>query len=332
MNSELQRESQKKWIRFLAPALLLAAAGFAYMAYQPDSLPDSIARGNGRLEAQEIDVATKLPGRVEEVLVEEGEMVKAGQVLARINVDDLQAELRQAQATLRQVQESAKYAEAVVDQYESELSFAEKELTRSTQLSQKGHVSAEKLDLDKTSKLRAEAALKAARIKVVEAQAAIEAAQAAIERLYANIAESELKAPIDARVLYRLAEPGEVLGSGGKVVALLDLTDVYMTIFLPTYQAGVLSVGADARVVVDALPDLRIPARVSYVAPRAQFTPKQVETQTEREKLMFRVKVKIDPDLLKAHQEKVKTGVTGVAFVKLEDAAEWPEDLQVRLQ
>lgn len=127
-----------------------------------------------------------------------------------------------------------------------------------------------------------------------------------------------------------MAEPGEVLAAGGKVVTVLDLTDVYMTIFLPTEQAGQVKIGAEVRLVFDALPDVTVPARVSFVAPGAQFTPKEVETQTEREKLMFRIKVKIDPGLLVNHLEHVKTGVPGVAYVRLDPLAEWPEDVQRR--
>ncbi|MDD1649585.1 MAG: HlyD family efflux transporter periplasmic adaptor subunit, partial [Methylococcaceae bacterium] len=118
---------------------------------------------------------------------------------------------------------------------------------------------------------------------------------------------------------------------GGKALTLLDLSDVYMTIFLPTEQAGKINIGSDARILLDALPGVVIPATVSFVAPRAQFTPKEVETQTEREKLMFRVKVKIAPELLKKHVEKVKTGLPGVAYVRMDPNAQWPERLSAGL-
>ena len=140
-----------------------------------------------------------------------------------------------------------------------------------------------------------------------------------------------LLSPITGRVLYRLAEPGEVLGPGGKALTIVNLQDVYMEIFLPSEQAAAVRVGAEARLTVDALPGRAAPAYVSFVSPEAQFTPKEVETRTEREKLMFRVKVRIDPDLLARHLEKVKTGVPGVAYVRLDPSAEWPEDLRVKL-
>jgi HlyD family secretion protein len=140
-----------------------------------------------------------------------------------------------------------------------------------------------------------------------------------------------LKSPIRGRVLYRLAEPGEVLAAGGKVLTVLDLSDVYMTIFLPTGLAGRIAIAAEARIILDAAPQYVIPATVSFVAPRSQFTPKEVETKTEREKLMFRVKVKIDPELLQKYLEKVKTGLPGVAYVRLDAGTPWPQHLNIKL-
>jgi HlyD family secretion protein len=149
--------------------------------------------------------------------------------------------------------------------------------------------------------------------------------------LRTEIADGTLKAPRLGRVQYRLAEPGEVLAAGGKVLTLLDLTDVYLTLFLPETVAGRVALGAEARLVLDAVPNLVIPAQVSFVAAKSQFTPKAVETRTEREKLMFRVKVQIPPDLLRQHLSQVKTGLPGVAYVRLDPNAPWPAALQVKL-
>lgn len=187
-------------------------------------------------------------------------------------------------------------------QRESELSYTKAELSRSLKLLPQGHVSQEKVDQNRTARQTAQAALQAACIQVVQAETGIEAAQAGIDRLQSNLADCELKSPIRGRVLYRLAEPGEVLAAGGKVLTVLDLADVYMTIFLATEQAGRISLGSETRIVLDAAPEYSIPARVSFVAARAQFTPKAVETRVEREKLMFRIKLKVDPQLLKQHR------------------------------
>ena len=294
-------------------------------------LPESVVFGNGRIEATEYDIATKLPGRLIKVLAQEGDMVEKDQALAVMDTDDLNAQMREANAGLREANESRKYALAIVDQHKSELIFAQTELKRFLQLLKQGHVSKENVDQQRTISTSAQAALKAANVKVVQSDAGIEAAQARIQRLQSNIADSTLQAPISGRILYRLAEPGEVLGSGGKVFSLLDLTDVYMSIYLPTSEAGKVTIGSEARIVLDAIPQYTLPAKVTFVSAQAQFTPKSVETRDERDKLMFRVKIKINPQLLKDHIEQVKTGVPGLAYVLLAPEKEWPEQLQVRV-
>ena len=103
---------------------------------------------------------------------------------------------------------------------------------------------------------------------------------------------------------------------------------IYLTFFVPEETAGKIALGADARIVLDAMDDVAIPASISYVASVAQFTPKSVETRVEREKLMFRVKAKIDPALLKQYVEYVKTGIPGVAWVRLDDKEPWPDFLK----
>lgn len=111
----------------------------------------------------------------------------------------------------------------------------------------------------------------------------------------------------------------------------MDLSDVYMTFFLPETVAGRVALGSDVRIVLDAAPQYTIPAKVSFVASTAQFTPKTVETASERQKLMFRIKAQIDPQLLQKHLRQVKTGLPGVAWVKLDAETPWPENLQTRL-
>lgn len=322
-------------LRNLLIGLVLAAAasGAAYYWWtqQGNQLPASIAVGNGRIEAEEVHVAAKYGGRVAAVLAEEGDMVSAGEVLARMDIAELEASLARAQADIAQAQEAVAEARAQIAQRESELIFAQQELGRATFLVQKGHVSVERLERRQAERNTAKAVLDAAKARLFSTQRAVESAAAEARRIEAQIDESVLKAPRDGRVQYRLAEPGEVLADGGKVVTLLDLTDVYMTIFLPTGQVGRVFVGSEARIILDAVPEYVIPARVSFVAANAQFTPREVETRSEREKLMFRVKVKIDPALLRAHIEKVKTGLPGEAFVQLGAEAEWPERFDVKL-
>nr|WP_170299766.1 HlyD family efflux transporter periplasmic adaptor subunit [Desulfobacter hydrogenophilus] len=293
---------------------------------------DSIASGNGRIQATEVDIATKYPGRIAEILCREGDFVEADQIVARMDTRSLAAQLRQAKASVEQVRHRKSFTQALVRQRSSELAVAKKDYERSqaTYASNKYAISARQIDHDRAAMETAAALLAEARAQVLESESMIHISVAKAEEIEANLTDSILKTPIRGRVLYRLAEPGEILGAGGKVLTVLDLTDVYMTIFLPTAEAGRVAMGAEARLVFDALPDIAVPARVSFVAPNAQFTPKAVETRTEREKLMFRIKVKIDPELLMGHLEKVKTGVPGVAYVRLAPQAQWPEDVRRR--
>src|SRR5262249_23599789 len=145
------------------------------------------------------------------------------------------------------------------------------------------------------------------------------------------VEDGVLAAPRRGRVQYRLAEQGEVLPAGGRVLDMIDLTDVYMLFYLPEAEAGKATIGAEARLVFDALPDVVIPATVYFGAAEAQFTPKPVETHTERQKLAFQVRARIDPALLLKYEPYVKTGLPGVIHVRLDPQAEWPEKLQVKL-
>jgi HlyD family secretion protein len=350
---------QRKWIR---PVIVLAAVvigALLWFELRPAELGDGFASGNGRIEATEVDVASKLGGRVAQILVEEGEFVAAGQVVARMDTQVLNAQLAQAQAQVRQAENARRTAdaqvslrdsekqtaEAVVRQRQAELAAAEKRHARSATLVKRNALPQQQLDDDLARLQSAQAALAAARSQVQSAQAgitaaqsqvietesAIEAARASVDRLQADIDDSELKAPRAGRVQYRIAQPGEVLGAGGKLLNLVDLSDVYMTFFLPERLAGRIALGSEVRLVIDAAPDYVIPAKVSFVASGAQFTPKTVETASEREKLMFRIKARIDPDLLRKHLDQVKTGLPGMAYLRLDPQAEWPDRLAIKL-
>lgn len=312
-----------------ALGILVIAAGVAafigWRYLQPPKLPPEFAMGNGRIEATEFDIASKFAGRLLEINVHEGDNVSAGQILARIDTADLEAALVEAQAQQLRASEAERQARALVRQSESDARLARKTAERSRAVFAKGLISRETVDQHDANLQSAQAALESARAGVSTAAAAIEVARAASERIKVNIADGILRAPANGRVLYRLAEPGEMIGAGGKVLTLIDLTDVYMPIFLPTEKAGLIRIGAEARIVLDAVPNRAIPARVSFVAPQAQFTPKEVETKTEREKLMFRVKVQIDRDVLIRYADRVKSGVPGVSYVQLDPDASWPD-------
>lgn len=351
---------QQKWLRRAIAILVVGVlVALAWQRYEADDGFEGIASGNGRIEAVEIDVAAKTAGRIDEILVEEGDFVSRGQVVARMDTRSLEAQRQQAEAQLRQAEQAVTTArsqlvqrqsektaaEAMVAQRQAELVAARKRAARIAELAHQGAISAQEADDASANMASAAAALSAARAQVAateaaiatagtqidSAQSAVEAARAAVERVQSDIDDSNLVAPRDGRVQFIVARTGEVVSAGGRVLNLVDLSDVYMTFFLPTAAAGRVAIGTEVRIVLDAAPDYVVPARVSFVADVAQFTPKTVETRNEREKLMFRVRARIPRELLNKYIEQVKTGLPGVAYVRLDADTAWPESLQKNL-
>lgn len=321
----------KKSIRngiYIVLVIVLAAVLFAAQQYlNPSDELEGIASGNGRIETTQVNITAKYGGRITHIYVQEGDMVKKGALLAQLDTKELEAQLMVAHAKVEQAKQSKKYAEAVVLQKESDHRQKEKNYRRSKSLFESKSISLFKFEQDETAFQASSAALQAARAQVTSYDAAIQAAEAQVETIKVQIEEKSLYAPVSGRVLYRLVEEGEMIGSGGHALVVLNLVDTYMTIFLPTSQVGLIDIGSEARIVLDALPDIAIPSRVSFISPEAQFTPKEIETASEREKLMFRVKVKIDAPLLKKHIEKIKTGLPGMAYIRLDRAMPWPAAL-----
>ncbi len=316
---------------FLAGLVVAGALLYVVVAEDGDELPVGFVQGNGRVEAEQVEIAPTSAGRVAKVTATEGSMVAAGQILAEMDIDELSAALDRARAEVALANQTRAEAEALVVQRESEQRRAEQELDRATALLAGQNISKTIFeDRDTTHKV-ATAVLGAAKARVATAESRIAAAEAEVRRIEAQIEDSALEAPLPGRVLYRLAEPGEVVGAGEPILTILGLENVYMEVFLPAREAGLLPIGAEARIVLDALPEYAIPAYVSFVSPEAQFTPKQVETLDEREQLVFRVRVRIPIDLVESRIEHVKTGLRGVAVIRLNPAAAWPEALEQRI-
>ena len=341
---------------------ILAVGGiswFVWTSMKPTGPGPGFVSGNGRIEATEIDVATTLPGRVVEIFANEGDFVTADQPLAQMQIDSLDAQKDEANAQYRQALAAVTSAEAqvavrrsdvvaavaIVGQRESELDSMKRRLARSEQVSLKGALTPQELDDDRANTKTAEQALAAAKAQVAADNSAIDAAiaqvagansgvaaaQATMARIESDLRDCELRSPRSGRVQYRIAQPGEVLASGGKVLNLVDLSDVYMTFFLPENIVGKVPLGSDVRIILDAASQYVIPAKVSYVASTAQFTPKTVETASERQKLMFRVKAQISHELLLKHLKVVKTGLPGMAWLKLDPSGEWPKELEIKV-
>ena len=374
----------KKWI--IIPIVLVVAGILVYKYWisEQSNLPAGIVSGNGRIEAKLSDASAKEPLRVKEVLVDEGDLVRPGQVLVRLDTSTIDEELAKNEAAVAAAREEfaaansaiaeanseiaaanadvagaradVASAEAAVEQQQSEVQLAQTEADRQRRMLADNATSKALYDVRQSAVVTTKATLKnveaksdaaqsrvgAAQAKVGAAQARLGAAQARaeaaqqqirvalgqVEVTKSRIKDAILISPVTGRVLYRLVEPGEVLGPGGKALTIVDLSDVYMEIFLPSDEAARLKTGAPARITVDYEPNASVAAYVSFVSPEAQFTPKQVETKSEREKLMFRVKIQIPPELVAHYVEQIKTGVRGVGYVKVSPDARWPDWLE----
>jgi HlyD family secretion protein len=374
----------KKWIIIPIVLVVVGVLAYKYWESKQSNLPAGIAAGNGRIEAKLSDASAKEPLRVKEVLVDEGDLVRPGQVLVRLDTVTIDAELAKNEAAVGAAREEfaaatstiaaanadiaaanadvtgakadVASANAAIEQQQSEIQLAQTEADRQRRMLAENATSKALFDVRQTALQTAKSSLKdlqaradAAQARVAAARAKEGAAQAKsgyaqaradaakqqigvalaqVDVTKSRIKDATLISPVTGRVLYRLVEPGEVLGPGGKSLTLVDLSDVYMEIFLPSNQAAQLKTGAPARITVDYEPNSSAAAYVSFVSPEAQFTPKQVETKSEREKLMFRVKIQVPPELVEHYVERIKTGVRGVGYVKVSPNATWPDWLE----
>ena len=237
---------------------------------------------NGRIEVERVDVATKYAGRVDRIEI---------RLVAQLDTAVMTAQLAALEAAVRSARQSIARAEAEVALRAAEHRLSELELARVQDLEAKNIATTADLDRRDAQHAIAEANLQGARASLETANAAVDQARAQSAQLRVMIAEMALKAPIAGRVEYKLVQPGSVIGAGDRVATILDLSDVYMSVFLPTSQAGVLA----------------------------------------QDKFMYRVKLRFAPDLLVRFQGYVKAGYTGDAYLRLAPDLDWPVWLETRL-
>jgi HlyD family secretion protein len=305
----------------------VVGGAIAWIVLSKPALPKGFAGGNGRLEAKQLYVSTKYPGRIAEVLVDEGATVEAGQVVARMDTTALEAQLEAKEAEIKEAEANKNVALTQISVKRAAYDYSNKQYSRSQGLVPKGAVSEQEAEIDNAKMLSSKAELAGAKAQAVQTQSSIDAAKAEADRLRAEIKDATLVSPIRARVETRLSEPGEVLPAGGRVFSLNDLSDVYMYVYLPEAVTGKVPLGSEARIVLDAAPQYPVRAYVSFVSPMAQFTPKTVETAEERHNLTFRVKLQIPKERLSQFEPLVKVGLPGMGYVRFTQA-QWPTKLQ----
>jgi HlyD family secretion protein len=273
---------------------------------------------NGRIEAPTVDLGPKVPGRVVEVLVREGDRVKAGALLVRLDLGETsiavereQAGVRSAQARAADLEAGTRASEVAVVEAEvsdrrAALSLAEKEAERQRFLLDRKVGTRRDYDRARTDLERARAALKVSqeRVQVARegsrvnqtraAQAETERAQATLKQSVAIAREGDVRAPADGIIVHRLAEAGQLVAAGQPAVTMAFANRLYVRTFIPETKLGQVKMGMVARVTVDAYPNREFAARITEISPDAEFTPKAVETKSERVNLVYGAKADLD--------------------------------------
>jgi HlyD family secretion protein len=298
--------------------LLLAAALAVTTAACRNREDPNLIRLNGRLEAPLIDVGPKVTGRVVQVLVREGDRVKAGDLLIRLDLGELalaverdKAGVEAAEARYKDLASGSRSAEieaadAQVADRKAAVDLAARELQRQEYLLSRKVAAERDVDRAKTELERAQAALETAlkqaqlaregfrKWQTEQARDEVDRARATLRQALTVASESEIRAPADAIVLHRMAEPGLLLPAGQPGLTLAFADRLYVRTFIPEPQLGRVKQGQVAQVSVDAFPGQTFAARVTEISPDAEFTPKAVETRNERVNLVYGAKVDLD--------------------------------------
>lgn len=302
-------------IAFLALGGAAAIAGWGLIPKQGDG---NILVANGTIEATEVEVSSKLPGRLAQLLVKEGDQVQANQVIARLDTSEIEAEVAQAQAAFNRAEAQLKEllagsrlqeieeARANLQQAEDHLKLAADDWHRFDNLFKEGAISIQERDRAKNRLDVAQSQVKAANeryalVKIGPRPEVIEAARherdrakAALHLAQVRLRDSAILAPLAATVLTKRAEQGEVVNPGFPIAILVNPDDLWLRVFIPESEIGLVGIGQAAAVTVDSFPNRRFEGKVIEISSKAEFTPRTVQTKKERVNLVFGVKISLD--------------------------------------
>ncbi|WP_424411612.1 HlyD family secretion protein [Pasteurella sp. PK-2025] len=310
--------------------ILVIGFGVYWQQYHQPEQDAHIVQSNGRLEFARLDVASLYAGRVEQIFVQEGQYVAQDTLLATLSADSIQAQVDTAKAKVEQAQQAVKRTQAQFNAQQQQLNTAQLDVDNAQQLFKDKLISSSELTKRIALRDAAFAGLNALQSGIDEAESVVKQATAQLLQAQSVLNDLHIKAPKAGRIEYRLVELGAVIAPGHKIASIIDLTDASMNLFFPAPIVNQIPLNSEARILFDGL-DAVFPAQVTYIASEAQFTPKFVETQSEREKLMFKVKLQIPQDIATKYADYLKAGMTGNGFVRLHNADDWSADLQVKL-
>lgn len=301
-----------------------AASGAAYWQMRPEPLPAQVVYGSGRIEADEVRVASEVPGRLLVNNAVEGKAVRAGDLLAQIDPSDYQLQEERIAAQHEAARRTGAQVSSQIGLAEHHAGTARKDLERYETLGQQGWVPARRVESARDAYEGAKDQATVLRQQRAEADAQSAAAAKSHALARSQIAKTKVPAPIAGSVLERLAEPGEVVAAGQPVAVLADLAEVKLKVFVNERDLGKVRLDAPARIRVDAFPDRAFSARVAQVDAQAQFTPRDVHMADERSRTVYGVTLKAaNPEGL------LKPGMPADAWILWDEANGWPATLKV---
>jgi len=314
--------------RILAGAVLLALAAGGYWAWhhfmRRAELPEWVLRSNGLIEMTRTDIAVKYPGRLASLTVREGDVVQAGQILAEQDESDVLAQLDAARASRERALGGLARAQGEQAAHRSQAELAQLNWSETAGLHARDMVSDVELKQRNLALAGETGGLEAASGAIGEARGAIAQADAQIRLVSAIRADLHIRSPGPGRVEYRIAEPGTMMAPGGKLLSIINPEDVYLTIFVPSAVVSRIRIGDEARILPQGF-TRALSARVGFVSPEAQFTPKYVETANERDNLSYRVKLQIPVEVARRFAGVLKAGMTADGFVRTDPGKPWPD-------
>ncbi len=301
----------------LAGALGLGALGYWYI-WGKDSDTKDYLRLMGHIEATETNLGFKVPGKISAIHFEEGQIIKAGQVMAELESEDLRQEvdlaaarLESAQANLEKLRagfrpQEVREAQAAMAKARADFDDKKKDFWRMQNLFQRRVVSGSARDRAEAAYLMAKEALLQAQEKydlmesgyrqedIEKARAEFEEDRASLELAKTRLSYATIRSPVNAVVLSRPAEPGQVAAVGATVLVLGDLDKAYFEGWIPETELAKVTYGQKASITTDTYPGKQYPGWVSYISSKAEFTPKTVETYKERVTLVYRTKIRVE--------------------------------------
>jgi HlyD family secretion protein len=324
--------------KIVVPIVLLAAAGAGawYWLNRPAEAEEGLA-ASGTVEATDAQLGFQAPGRIAEIAVREGDRVRAGQVLARLDSSETEARRAQAAAQVEAARaalaelergsrpEEVATARAALATAGDRLANAETDHARTRTLFEGGAVSREALDnarlaLDVAKSQRTQAAEQLQLVqkgprpeRIEQARAQLAQAEAALRGAEVALSNMTIVAPFDGLVTVRAREPGEIVQAGAPVLTLMNPGDRWVRIYVREDRVGAVHLGDRAVITSDTFPGKTYPGEVAFIASEAEFTPKNVQTTEERVKLVYAVKVRVTGD----PEHELKPGLP--ADVRLEE-------------